>query len=91
MKTLIENSILVKHTGKGNQVKTIFNSVETESQKYFDISELSGKRASVDYSYTEDSLTKLGSLFISIPELLDESAVKQHIISAITEFLSNPE
>lgn len=91
MKTLIENSILVKRTGKGNQVKTIFNSVETESQKYFDISKLSGKRVSVDYSYTEDSLTKLGSLFISIPELLDESAVKQHIISAITEFLSNPE
>ena len=91
MKTLIENSILVKHTGKGNQVKTIFNSVETESQKYFDISELSGKRVSVDYSYTEDSLTKLGSLFISIPESLDESAVKEHIISAITEFLSNPE
>jgi hypothetical protein len=90
MKTLIENSILVKRTGKGNQVKTIFNSTETESQKYFDISELSGKRASVEYSYTEDSLTKLGSLFISIPESLDESAVKEHIIFAITEFLSNP-
>ncbi len=90
MKTLIENSILVKRTGKGNQVKTIFNSTETESQKYFDISELSGKRVSVEYSYTEDSLTKVSSLFISIPELLDESAVKQHIISAITEFLSNP-
>lgn len=91
MKTLIENSILVKRLGKGNQVKTIFNSVETESQKYFDISKLSGKTVSVDYSYTEDSLTKLGSLFISIPESLDESSVKQHIISAITEFLSNPE
>lgn len=91
MKTLIENSILVKRTGKGNQVKTIFNSAETESQKYFNILNLSGKRVSVDYSYTEDSLTKVGSLFISIPESLDESAVKQHIISAITEFLLNPE
>jgi len=89
MKTLIENSILVKRTGKGDRVKTIFNSTETESQKYFDISELSGKRASVEYSYTEDSLTKSGSMFISIPESLDESAVKEHIISAITEFLSN--
>jgi len=90
MKTLIERSILVKHTGKGNQVKTMFNSTETESQKYFDISKLSGKRVLVEYSYTEDPLTKLGSLFVSIPESLDESAVKQHIISAITEFLSNP-
>jgi len=90
MKTLIENSILVKRTGKGDRTKTIFNSTETESQKYFNISELSGKRASVEYSYNEDSVTKFGSLFISIPESLDESAVKEHVISAITEFLSNP-
>ena len=90
MKTLIENSILVKRTGKGNKVKTIFNSTERESQKWFDISELSGKRASVEYSYTEDSLTKSVSLFISIPESLDESTVKEHVISAITEFLLNP-
>jgi hypothetical protein len=51
MKTLIENSILVKRTGKGNQVKTIFNSTETDSPKYFNISELSGKRVSVEYSW----------------------------------------
>ena len=72
MKTLIENSILVKRTGKGNQVKTIFNSTETESQKYFNISELSGKRVSVEYSYTEDSVTKFGSPnLLHLPNISD--------------------
>jgi hypothetical protein len=90
MKTLIENSILVKGTNKGSQAKTIFNSTETGSAKYYDISKLSGKAAMVDYSYTEDAATKRGSLYISVPESLDELAVKQHIISAINDFLSNP-
>ncbi len=90
MKTLIENSILVRKTGKGSQVKTIFNSTETEASKYFDISALSGKNASVDYAYTEDSSTKTGSLRIDVPAALDELGVKQAIINAITDSLENP-
>ena len=81
---------MIKKSGKGSQAKTIFNSTETDSQKYYNISALSGKNTLVDYSYTEDAATKSGSLNISVPESLGELAVKQHIISAINDFLSNP-
>lgn len=89
MKTLVEDSIKLWYTGKGPQVKTIFNSADRESAKYYDISKLCGREMGIDYEYTEGGQTEQGEINVSIPNGLTESAVKSHIIAAINQSLGN--
>jgi hypothetical protein len=88
MKTIITESVHIFGLGKGPRVKTTFNSVESDSAKYYDISKLSGDRIEVDYSYTESEAVKKGRAIITVPSDLTESGVKTHIITAINAVLN---
>lgn len=87
MKTLLEKTIKINIQGKSQSIKTIFTiskEEEKNDQKYYDISELSGKNVSVTYSYTEDTVTKRKEDSFLIPEGLNEVAIKDFIVSEIS-------
>ena len=86
MKTLIENSINVKYVGKGPVIKTIFTIIdesERSTQKFVDISKLSGTKTSAKFEYTEGEETKKDVIDFDIPKDLDELGVKNFIIEQI--------
>ena len=87
MKTLVENSVVLKGIGKIH-AKTIFNSSDREASKYFDISELSGDRIYVEYSYTEDEALKTGSLVMVLAKSLTEEEVRDAILAQIQSELA---
>jgi hypothetical protein len=83
MKTLIENTIKIWYSGKGPNLKTIFNSIDTDSAKYYDVSALCGKKTVFEYLYEQDSATKTGHLTCEVPEGLTEIGVRDWAISEI--------
>lgn len=82
MKTLITNSIIIKGMGK-TKAKTIFNSVDKEDRRYFDISKLCGQVIMLDYSYSEDEKIKIISTYFLLSESLTEEQARDEIIAKI--------
>ena len=88
MKNVIESSIFIKGLGKGPAVKTIF-SIQDESEKsspkYFDLQKLSGKKISLEYSYTEEGEDKFAKTILDVPVGLTEVLVKDFILAEISK------
>lgn len=87
MKTLVLESVVFLGTRKGPQAKTIFNSDNKNLIKYYDISELSGKTAVVEFEYEQGDICGRQVLSLSIPADLTEEAVKHFIITSIKNIL----
>lgn len=67
---------------------TVFNQTDRSKQRYYDIKRLSGRTLTVVYSLEENGkITTNNRLLVKIPQGLDESGVKDYIISEITNKL----
>lgn len=88
MNTLIEDGIRLWYSGKGPQVKTIFNSNDKSAAKYFDISHLCGEEMGIDYTYDDGDQLKEGYIKLQIPNDLSENGVKSFIINTINQSLN---
>ncbi len=91
MKTLIQNSIKFKSTGKGPNAKTIFSITEESeksSAKYVNLSKFSGQKTFLEYMWEEGSAGGRAFINLEIPAGLDEDGVKNFIISEINTKLS---
>lgn len=88
MKTLITTSIKTSGSSKGPQGKSIFDSTDTSSAKYFDISRLSGRAITVTYNYEEGGGTSSDRLSLTIPLDSTETSARDFIISSINSVLS---
>ncbi len=87
MKTLIESSIKITAYGL-NMAKTIFQTENKEDSKYFDISELAGKKIYLDFSYTDGEATKDSSISVRLDKSVNEIQAKDVILAAIQNALN---
>jgi hypothetical protein len=85
MKTLIEKTIKVRGIGNPSK-KTIFT-IDGEYQRntleYYNIEKISGRKLSVEYSFTNDSTKESSFIQLVIPTNLTEVEVKDFIIEQI--------
>ena len=85
MKTLIEKTIKVRGIGNPSK-KTIFT-IEGEYQRntfeYYTIEKISGRKLSVEYSFTNDGAIEASHVQLVIPRNLTEVEVKDFIIEQI--------
>jgi hypothetical protein len=91
IKGVIENSIEIQGLFKLN-VKTIFN-IENEDEKklhsYYSLSNLSGKKNVISYTYLDDSKKVSNFIVINVhPSLKEESDIKELILKRINSEIS---
>jgi hypothetical protein len=90
MKTLIENTVIIRGIGHPD-TKTIFN-IENEDERnhlrFKSLTKISGRKLSVFFKYEEDNSEISDRLQLSIPRVQTENEIKEFILDSINEYLS---
>jgi hypothetical protein len=87
MKTLIENSIKINGIGHPD-TKTIFDTEDKKTFRFKPLTDISGRKLSVHFKYSEDDKEIGHKVQMVIPKTDSEEEIKEFILTQINNSLN---